>query len=145
MTNMHRAMAQLKSLLYRAPICASVLCLEAGSSFGLSFCWFPLSSRIRRPLFSFSGGRRKKRMEDGRICKLCYHQRRGRGVSHRLSVKECSPSPTHTHTYTHRTLNRTLSFDTHWLASTHNPPNHTNICINWFNTHANAHMYLWEF
>lgn len=39
---------------------------------------------------------KKKRMEDGRICKLYHHQRRGRGVSHQLSVKECSPSPTHT-------------------------------------------------
>lgn len=70
------------------------------AALGWAFADFPLSSRIRRPLFSFSGGRRKKRMEDGRICKLCHHQRRGRGVSHRLSVKECSPSPTRTHTLT---------------------------------------------
>lgn len=75
------------------------------------------------------GGRgKKKRIEDGRICKWAF-QRKRRGVSHRLSVKECSPSPTHTH----RTLNGTLSFDTH------GPAQRPHICTNsWTKTHVNA-------
>lgn len=52
-------------------------------------------------------------------------------------MKECSPSPTHTH----RTLNGTLSFDTH------GPAQRPHICtnsrtkthVNAFNAHANAH------
>lgn len=72
---------------------------EAGGDLGPSFSPIPFwALRIRRSLFCFSGGRRekKRRMEDGRICKLDNYQRRRRGVSHRLSVKERSPSPTHT-------------------------------------------------
>lgn len=144
MTNMCRATTRLKSLLYSVHICASVLCLEAGCSFGLSFCWF--SSELEDPAASVQLLRRQEKKKNGgwqdmQIVPPPKERERSFPPAECERVLPLS----HTHTHTHRTLNRTLSFDTHWLASTHNPPNHTNVCINWFNTHASAHMYSWGF
>lgn len=106
------------------------LLLGARGGFRGGCVFSPISSELRGsggPLFCFSGRQEeKKRMENGGICKLYHHQRRRRGVSHRLSVKECVPpfSPTHTQ----RILNGSLSFDTHWPARYTLPTqSHTNI------------------
>lgn len=45
--------------------------------------------------------------------------------------------------HSHRTLNGTLSLDTHWPASTRNTHNHTNEFMHLFCVHM--HTYVWRF
>lgn len=101
-----------RSLLYATLACGSLLRLEAATQ--QSFHWFP--SERREPSASVLILRRqetkkkKERIEDGRICKFSHHQKRGRGVSHRVSVKGCLPPPSlsHTHLYSHTHPQATL-------------------------------------